>query len=332
MMKMKNLILLILLLLRSICAAENELVDAESKKHYLFHLFQTPTNATSLSEIYPSICQTNNLLEQYIKEAIALNDEEINRQLIGYLSNWAQPFAAQWPFDKIDSAKLDQLKTIESLKPFLVSQLYASKPHYAIYLALSIIYKDDKNIIDKLIEEGKKNNLLLQKVLSAFWQSGHYDLRIESLVLRAISSNSVVLCSAATAFLNERPLDSALPHLIRQMQHSVSELEFNGIMADSEYFYVPSDLQAAINDGFAAAGVGRAEFEDGWRSEIITAILKYDKNDLAVFAEEILNSKNIVAFGPKSQGPYDALVGVLKDVDSDHNGSKKYGVEQEGAP
>lgn len=327
---MKNISLL-LLLSCSVCAAGNEPVDAEAKKYYLYHLFQAPTNATSLAEIYPSIGQTNNLLERYIKEAIAVNDEGINRQLIGYLSNWAQPFAARWPFDKIDPAKLDQLKTIESLRPFLIKQLNANKPHYAIYLALSIIYKNDEEIIDKLIEEGNKNDHVLQKVLSGFWQSGYYDSRVDSLALRAISSDSVALCSVAAAYLNERPLNSALPHLVRKLQHSVSELEFRGIMDDSEYFYVPSDIRASINEGFAAAGLGRAEFEDGWRSDLLTAILKCDKKNLAMYAQNILNLNNNVTFGPESQSSYDALVGVLKNLDSSHNGLEKYGVENGGA-
>lgn len=320
---MKNKLLSVLMLMSTVCAAENECADMESKRHYYRSLFQTPTNANSLAEIYPGISQYDKRLEQYIREAIALNDEAINRELVGYLSRWAHPFTAQWPFNKVDHAKLDRLKTIEELKPFLLDRLYDSKPHYEICFVLSIFYKNDEEVSNRLIEIGKRNDHLLQKVLIGFWQSGYYNDKLDPLIMRAISSDSLSLVTAAATYLKEHPVQFALPYLIQYLQRPVSELEFNGVMTWSCYIYVPPDIQAALSAGFAAAGVGRAEYEDAWRSGIIDAIVKYSNNDIATYSEEILNAKDKVTFGPLSQGLYDALVGRLNAIDSDRKDSEK---------
>ncbi len=47
---------------------------------------------------------------------------------------------------------------------------------------------------------------------------------------------------------------------------------------------------------------------DGWRFGMVMALQAYDNKDLAGYADDIIQAKNIVAFGPISQGHYDFLV------------------------
>lgn len=302
------------MLMSTLCAAGNEDSGIEYTRHYFQDLFQMPTNANSLAEMYPSIGQLDERLEQSIRDAIALNDVEIDRQLIGYLSRWVQPFTVHWPFNAVDDKHLERLKNIVELHPFLLSKLNDSKPHYEIYSLLSIVYNEDESVMGQLIEMGKTDDALLHKVIVGAWQSGYYSDKFEVLILKAITSDSPKLITAAATYLKEHPLASALPYLIRHLPRSITESDFQDVMARSGYFYVPPANHAALVDGFAAAGIGRTEYEDAWRSDVIGAILKYLDYDIAQYSEEILNAKENATFGPMSQSLYLELVEKIEKV------------------
>lgn len=308
-MSMKHFIVTIFLLASTICGAGVERGDLEAKRHYYQNLFTVdPKNVDTIAQFLESLTQYDEGMHQHIREAVALNDDVINRGLIAYIYWRAVPFSAHWPFTKPDQGLFDKLRMIEGLKSFLLTHLDDRKPHFRIFEVISNLYRNDEEVIDKLIEMASKNELLLGKVLNGLVAAGLYSEKIAPLALKAISSDDKNLISVALDYLRQSPLPDALPHLIHNLQRPDS---------DWDRVYIPPDIEAITDAGHADKEVYIGSPWDGWRFGVVAALLAYDKNELAAFSDDIFNAKNKVTFGPISQGHYEFLVRELKALQAD---------------
>lgn len=311
---MKYLFVPILLLLSAFCSAEDVNADLESKRHYYQNRFAVDQqNVDAIAQFLESLTIYDQEVHQSIRDAIVLNDEVINRELITYIYWRATPFSAHWPFTRPDQELFEKLRTIDGIKSFLISQVKGNEPHYRIFSVVAVLYGDDKDIVNQLIEIGSNNDQMLEKVLGGFLAAGLHNEKIDLLVLKAISSDDRNKIAVAADYLRQFPLPDALPHLIHNLQRPDS---------DWEYARTPEDVEAKKDVCCTDKEVSGGPW-DSWRFGIVAALLAYDKNELMMFAKDIFNAKDKVTFGPISQGHYEFLVRELKALQADRKDLEK---------
>lgn len=303
---MKLIIFLILLLLSALCSAEDVTAALESTRRNYVNLFTVDShNMDTMAPFLESLMKFDEGVRQNIREAIMLNDEVINRELITYLYWRTVPFSSHWPFARPDQELYDELRTIDGIKSFLICQINVNMLHHRLLFVIAVLYRDDMDIVNQLIGIGSNNDQMLEKVLGGLLAADLHNEKIDHLVLTAISSDDKNKIAVAAKYIRRFPLPDALPYLIHNLQRPDS---------DWENARTSKDVEAGTDEGRNDKEVSGGPW-DGWRFGIVAALLSYKKEDLAVFAKDIFNAKDKVTFGPISQGHYEFLVRELKALE-----------------
>ena len=307
----KKWMALVVLLAGAVCRAATDGAEMEARRLHFQRLFEVDaTDYDAMERLYARAEQDGESIAQQIREAIAINDEEINRQVITYVFWRAMPFDVRLPFAKPEEdpkvqASYDQLRWIEGLKPFLLGHLADSKPQRKIIFIVALLYKDDAQVVEQLIGMATANESLVADVLTSLVMAGISHPEIEPLVSQAISGEDPDPASAAAAYLRQFPMPAALPHVVRQLRRPDSDLDS---ATCRDQFIAPPETNAT-NEACRSEKKQEDEVRwDGWRFGMVMALQAYDNNDLARHADDIIHAKDYVRFGPISQCHYDFLV------------------------
>lgn len=308
---MKKWITPVILLACVMRFAEADEGEVEVQRQHFQRLFEVDeTDHDAMGRFLTRTEQDGEAVVQQIREAIAINDEEINRHFISYVFWRAIPFDVRLPFAKPEDNPqvqtwYDQLRWTEGLKSFLLGRLTESQPSRKIIFTVALLYKDDEQVVEQLIGMASANQSLIEDVLTALVMAGISCPGAEPLVTNAISGEDPAPASAAAAYVRQFPVLAALPHVVRQLRRPDSDLDS---AKDRNRIVVSKETNANPEACFSEEQQEEDVRWDGWRFGMVMALQAYDNKDLAGYADDIIQAKNIVAFGPISQGHYDFLV------------------------
>jgi hypothetical protein len=291
--------------------AVNIIADSVERRSDLHGSFIVPKDNPDMMEaFYRGDFISDEKMTVCIRDAIAINDDTINRQLITYIYWKVLPYFDNRTHDRPERKTILPLESIETLKPFLIERLHDSKPHHRLYEILLVLYKNDKNIIDILISIAKQNDQILGSVINACLSAGIYNNDADDLVVLAIASEFASVSSVAAYYLQRRPVRAALPHLVSQLCRLDSEVDYSLAQVMSEYFYVEPEIILLMEAAFAD---DKIQYHiDDWRVKIIEAIMKYDPIEISQYASSIMSVRSIVDMGPASSRSYERLISLIE--------------------
>jgi len=303
------------------CFGQVDLVDdlenvrEEYRNLLTFEKIDVETFATVFSPL------SDELLHK-LEMAVQYDDEIINHYLIAYLAYRTAPFDDVVEFRRPMDV-YEQIRNVSGLKPFLLDQLKKEKVDSGLFMTLATFFKDDTDVIDRLLGKGEQNSIFCSSVIRAFYLVGIYVAAAKPLVMELIQSQHVNVAIAAVNYLEKMPAPEALPFLIKLYTKNDEELIS---------FEIPTSIDQYLHVGTAYPIEPPKDplvtVEDVLRLQIGRALLAYTKEQLMPYHVDILKIQDYVEFGSHSRGTYEWLVSRLTRDDSGFDDEVKDDVEE----
>lgn len=240
-----------------------------------------------------------------IQRAIALNDAEVNNELVNFLFVSLLHYSAMWPTEQPPASHLENLRSIEGMRCFLLAWMHAPDAHPKVFDVIAILYGYDEDVRIEMVKLGMSCSNQRPLVMFAFISGGIQSDIILPLLEGASSSDSVHDIYMTALYLSQDPRPDFLSALVDQYQRPSAELA-----------YVPDDedLNQQISAGLPAPSILDRTLEE--RADIVRfsigqAIASYAVEDLLTHADAIGKASELASFGPMSQRMHDIILGRL---------------------
>lgn len=236
-----------------------------------------------------SLCSTefNNEFKRVISESIKQKDPTVDEKIIECL--YWEAFKNSKALSGIngDAGNAANECFEIDIKPFVLRKLQEESPPDKTYKVAGVFCGDDEEVIGLLVQHSQKDNDRLANVIGAFVAGGVDHEKAKNIILLSLASKEQHIILLATQYLQQYPIPEALPLLIKQYQCSNESLNFDPKVRDRN-----SDI---------------------WRSLVGKTILKYKKEEIIPFSEQIQYVSNSIDLGRASSrvhGKLERICGI----------------------
>ncbi len=220
---------------------------------------------------------------QIIQSGIALADQKVNDSIIEILYLKALRFSHDTPLRHPKRDDLIKLSSLTGLEGFIIAELATDDPNWKLFTISTILYGSNEEITDRLIELFKLDTKYCSNIIGALLAGNLTDLKFESIILKSVSSDQAMQVFVAARYLENNPISSALPSLIKQYQRPISSLKFE-----------------TKNE--------KVDQSDLWRRAIGQGILSYERDALLEYTSELNQINKTVSFGRLSKPSYKKIL------------------------